>query len=265
MLEFNKKHETALQKPWFQSWFDESVYDIIYSHRGANEAIQVVKLLEGLCQAYGDNISTSQVLDIGCGNCRHLPSLKSISNNIIGLDLSQRQLNNGAKFLKTLDLDTANRILRADMRQLPLKPDSLGLITNFFTSFGYFSNDADHQATLVDWSKTLKKNGLLFLDLFNKKHVITNLVPHSIKHVDGYKITQTRTISKDNKRIEKTVDIYSEDENKSFQESVRLFTLDEISEMLINANFKILETRGSYLGDTFSSSSERLIILAQKC
>ena len=71
---------------WFEHWFDEN-YLRLYRHRNMQDAERQVKLiLETLGPTPSDHI-----LDLGCGEGRHVKLFHNYGLNIIGLDLSAVQ------------------------------------------------------------------------------------------------------------------------------------------------------------------------------
>lgn len=262
MLKSNTNPSPTAERPWFSHWFQQDYYDYVYNHRSVDEAKIAVRLLFNLIGEYNNlNLGKISCLDIGCGNGRHLIYLGKELKNIIGLDLSLRQLGNARTQIEHNTLPLVN----ADMRSLPFSNESFALITNFFTSFGYFQSDSEHQATLSNWSEKLLDEGLLFIDLFNKNHVIDSFNPLTISENGSYSITQERSLSIGNKRIEKRIIISKDGIDKIFNESVRIFSLEELSTMLKLAGLKIVDIKGSYSGEVYRDNSERLIILAKKC
>jgi len=128
----------------------------------------------------------------------------------------------------------------------------------------YDLSESEHQKTLNNWSKSLQENGLIFIDLLNRNYILNGLQPYTGSRFKGYTIEQHRKVSTDTKRVEKLILIDSGSEKRSFKESVRLFSLEELTTMLLLAGLRIIEIKGCYLGSDYTNTSERLIILAQK-
>lgn len=71
-----------------------------------------------------------------------------------------------------------------DMRQL-FRTNYYDYVFNLFTSFGYFHCDRDNLNTVNAICKGLKPLGMVVLDFFNAKKVISNLKAEEIKVVEG--------------------------------------------------------------------------------
>ena len=78
----------------------------------------------------------------------------------VGLDLS-------AALLRVARGVTGAPLVRADMRALPVRPASMDLTVNLFTSFGYFERDAEHAAALGEMVATVRPRGWFVIDFLN--------------------------------------------------------------------------------------------------
>src|SRR6478672_11458664 len=129
---------------WFEEWFGED-YLRLYPHRDDADADRAVALISRTLQVQ----QGWRVLDVGCGAGRHTRAFASRNARCVGLDLS-------AALLKVARQTTAAPLVRADMRLLPIRPRSMDLTVNLFTSFGYFDRDEEHAAALAEMVGTLK-------------------------------------------------------------------------------------------------------------
>jgi SAM-dependent methyltransferase len=167
--------------PWFRRWFGDA-YKKLYPHRDEREALhQVTYLLRTLPVT-----PEWRILDVGCGQGRHLEILRKHGFTAVGLDLSASLLQDAAH----RDLS----VVRGDMRKLPFRSEAFDLVTSFFTSFGYFATFAEDVEALAQFASVLKPGGHLFLDLLNKTHLIKNLVPVDRRHMAGAEVIQRRRL-----------------------------------------------------------------------
>ncbi|MBI5809336.1 MAG: class I SAM-dependent methyltransferase, partial [Ignavibacteriales bacterium] len=70
----------------------------------------------------------------------------------------------------------------ADIRKVFLK-SKFDLITNLFTSFGYFESDKENFSFIQNAYELLKENGYYVLDYFNENHLRKNLLEKSYKKI----------------------------------------------------------------------------------
>ena len=237
---------------WFETWFDSKYYHILYKHRDEQEAI---KFLDNITQYL--NITKGKILDVGCGKGRHAKYFNELGFNVVGIDLSLNSIAK-AKLNETQNL----KFYKFDMRNV-FKENSFNVVTNLFTSFGYFDNSLDEQKTINAMVKNLKKDGILIIDFMNVKKIINNLVSKESKKINSVDFDITREL-KDN-YILKNISINDQDISLKFQEKVHALTLIDFSEMLQKASMSIVDIFGNYNLDNFNASqSERLILIARK-
>ena len=101
-----------------------------------------------------------RVLDVACGAGRHARAFEAAGARCVGLDLSMA-------LLRVARGVTGAPLVRADMRALPIRPGSMDLTVNLFTSFGYFERDAEHTAALHEMVATLRPRGWFVIDFLN--------------------------------------------------------------------------------------------------
>jgi SAM-dependent methyltransferase len=152
--------------------------------------------------------------------------------------------------------------VRADMRELPFAPNSFDLVVNLFTSFGYFEEDSENERVLVCVAAAMRNGGTLVIDFLNASEVRTDLVPYDVRVENGVTIEQTRTISPDDRFVEKTIRL--RERGKEYIERVRLLTAVDLKNMLEAAGFDVLKRLGDYAGAEWSKRSPRTIIFARR-
>lgn len=142
---------------WFASWFDSPYYRKLYASRDDAEAARLVDaLLETLQPDRG-----ADVLDLGCGAGRHAKRLAAHGLRVTGMDLSASSILEASRFERP-----GLRFRRYDMRR-PFGKKAFDYVFNFFTSFGYFENEAEHTTVVRNMSRSLRTGGRLVLDYLN--------------------------------------------------------------------------------------------------
>jgi SAM-dependent methyltransferase len=235
---------------WFEEWFGED-YLRIYQHHDETEAEHVVELIAGFLE--GRPITS--VLDLGCGAGRHSRALCERWWTV-GLDLSAALLRIARREMRD------DPYVRADMRELPFAPGSFDLVVNLFTSFGYFEDDAENERVLVCVGSSLREGGTFVIDFLNASEVRTDLVPYDERVENGITIEQTRTITPDDRFVEKTIRL--RERGKEYFERVRLLTAKDLQRMLGAAGFDIVRRIGDYTGAEWSEHSPRTILFARR-
>ncbi len=241
---------------WYIQAFDEW-YPIVYQHRDDKEAqYQVDFAISEL--NLKDNC---RVLDLCCGYGRHIKYLNNKVFQVVGYDLSLYLLNKAKEFL-------SNKVflVKGDVRNLPFPSECFDAVLNFFTSFGYFKEHKDNVQQIEQVSCVLKSGGRFLFDYFNP---IQAKKIHDVKTEREFKtyiIKERRWYDKENKEIKKSICIYSKDRcfEKSYLESVKVYTFDELSEMFSSSKLQIKNVYGNYNKEKFTSESPRLIIIGVK-
>ncbi|HUQ99793.1 MAG TPA: class I SAM-dependent methyltransferase [Gemmatimonadaceae bacterium] len=235
---------------WFEEWFGED-YLRIYQHRDEEEAERAIELIE----KHVEGRKVKAVLDLACGAGRHSKILCERWWTV-GLDLS-------ASLLRVARRESADDpFVRADMRELPFAEDSFDLVVNLFTSFGYFEDDSEHVKVLTCLRNVITTGGTLVIDFLNAHEVRAGLVPYDERVENGITIEQSRTISPDNRFVEKTIKL--RERGREYVERVRLFSAGDLARMLDVAGFQVVARAGDYSGAQWTEESPRTILFASR-
>ncbi|MGB9597724.1 MAG: methyltransferase domain-containing protein [Candidatus Poribacteria bacterium] len=241
---------------WYKDWFGKE-YLLVYPHRDESEAKKQINFLE----RYVNITKDEKILDLCCGNGRHSIELKKLGYDVIGIDLSEDLLDSARKkaFENNIDL----KLIRCDMREIPYR-NYFDLVVQFFTSFGYFETDEENQKVLSAISHSLKVNGRFLIDYLNPNYVVKNLIEKDEKIISGLLIKQERWIDTAKQRVNKKITIVADDKSSVFNESVRMYSLDEIKTMLKKSDLKLTDVYGDFDGSEYSSNSPRMILIGKK-
>ena len=234
---------------WFEQWFGEE-YLRLYPHRDDEDARRAVRLVDEVAPLAG-----ARVLDLACGPGRHVGPLVARGARVVGLDLSSSLL---ARARQRLGGDVP--LVRGDMRRLPFGRDSFDIVVNLFTSFGYFSNDAEHLCVLKDVGWVLRPGGQFILDYLNASHVQAELVPREERELGTQRAVITRQLSEDARYVVKEMRFV--DDGRRFIERVRLFTPDDLRQLLADADLHVRAQFGDYDGRPWRPEAPRTILVA---
>ena len=234
---------------WFEEWFGEE-YLQLYPHRDDAEADRAVELL---AEATGLRPGW-RVLDVASGAGRHARAFRALGARCVGVDLS-------ATLLRIAREETDAPLVRADMRALPVRPATMDLTVNLFTSFGYFDRDEEHASALGEMVATVRPGGWFVIDFLNPEVVRRRLVPQELVPRDGDSVRVTRALSPDGRYVSKTIETPV---GRRFTERVRLFGAEEIGAMLTEAGIAVRHRFGDYDAAPLSDHSPRTIMLGQR-
>ena len=238
---------------WFANWFNSPYYHTLYKNRDEKEAqVFIDNLIDYLLIPKG-----IKLIDIACGKGRHAKYFNKKGMDVVGVDLSQNSINTAKK-----DENKNLQFSVHDMRE-NYQENAFDIVTNLFTSFGYFEDNKDDQKAINAMASNLKKEGILIIDFMNAKKVIANLVLNEQKTINNIQFDITRQV-KDG-FILKDIRIVDRKEEQQFQEKVKAITLADYSEFITNAGLKIIDIFGNYKLDNFDEEiSDRLILICKK-
>jgi SAM-dependent methyltransferase len=246
-------------------------YVALYAHRNLDEARQNVRDVLALIGPSPEE----PLLDLACGAGRHLLALRELGfRDLTGVDLSPELLalakqNLGSaeppvESVRAPQLVREARLVRADMRAIPFV-GSFATVLSLFTSYGYFAEDDENAAVLAGVYRALRPGGVFLMDYINRPLVLANLTPEDERVQGGRRIHNVRRITPDGRRVEKTTTVTEEDgQVRVFDESVRLYTRDELEVMLRAAGLEDLRACGSLQGEPYAASSPRMVWVARK-
>ena len=229
---------------WFQEWFGEEYLEL-YSYRDATEARRDA----GFFRAHFGALD-GPVLDLACGNGRHVSELRCAGYRTVGCDLSFTLLHNGIAEYGPMPL------VRSDMRSLPFRSATFAGLVNFFTSFGYFSDEAENAQVVREMSRVLRAGAVFLFDYLNVAHELQKLI---LREKRGDMLIERWYDASDhsfNKRI--TIG------QKRFLERVRGYDLGEIMAMFTASGLGIQNVFGDFSGEKFCASSPRLILAGRR-
>ena len=113
---------------WYQNWFDTDYYHSLYQHRDESEAEQLV-------QKISDSFPAAKypfLCDAACGKGRHAKSFADKGFKVDAFDLSANSIAEAKKF-EAPNLHFFEHDITQDFGF-----EKYDIITNLFTSFGYF-------------------------------------------------------------------------------------------------------------------------------
>ncbi|WP_240377695.1 class I SAM-dependent methyltransferase [Bacillus piscicola] len=240
-------------KSWFEEHFQED-YLRVYDHRDEEKAAdELSHLMEYMPLEKG-----MKVVDLCCGNGRHARWLARRGFYVTGVDLSPALLKKGIDLTMGLPV----QYMRADIRDVPLQEEYDGAF-NLFTSFGYFTDDAENELVFKRAAEGLKAKGWFLFDYLNPSYVKNNLVSRDNTVKDGLEITQERQIS--GGYVCKNITIQEAGSKREYVERVKLYEQEELAGMLERNHFTIVHSFGNYDASPYEkSTSPRQIFLCQK-
>jgi 2-polyprenyl-3-methyl-5-hydroxy-6-metoxy-1,4-benzoquinol methylase len=240
---------------WYKDWFNSPYYHLLYQHRDVDEASKfITKLIEHLQPK-----PNARMLDVACGKGRHSKALADMGFDVSGIDLAAESIEE-AKELENEHL----HFFQHDMR-LPFWINYFDYAFNFFTSFGYFKTQREHDNAIRTIAQSICHNGTFVIDYLNVHYSEDHLTASEQKKIDNVNFIISR--SHDETHFYKKIEI--EENGKllefSYSEKVAKFSLGDFTDMMSYQGLQVDNVYGDYqLGHYDVRKSPRMIIIAKK-
>ena len=250
----SESNKCNLHADWYEHAFG-ALYPIIYRHRTVEAAEPEARFAAERLELN----ASDTLLDLCCGNARHLVHLTARCKHCVGLDYSK-------ELLAIADETAGDSVpfVRADMRAIPFS-NCFDVVVNFFTSFGYFQDAHENAQVAHELARALKPGGRFFIDYLNPDYTEQTLVPESTREEGDYLIQEHRWIDRETQRVNKRTRVTHHGAIlPELHESVRLYTLEELRQMLHNAGLQVDDVYGDYSGVPYEAARPRMLLVGRK-
>ncbi len=257
------QRSVVVEEPWFVRAF-ERIYLHVYPHRDDTEAeANAPRILDLLGLRAGQH-----VLDVACGAGRYSRAFARRGLIVMGVDLSEDLLDEARE--RSPGTPGAPSYVRGDIRRLPFFEQFHGAVS-LFTSFGYFEDRSGDLAVVKGVRRALLPGGTFLLDLMNAGAVRAGLEPVSETTTGRFRVRMEREIDDDapgGPRVRKRVQAFARTSGllaSSYEEDVRLYTPEEVDELLVEGGLELQGDRlGDFDGTPFGPDAPRLVRIARR-
>jgi SAM-dependent methyltransferase len=202
-------------------------------------------------------------LQLPCGEGRHTIELARRGFRSTGLDFNPNATAVAATRAAAAGVEPC--FMTGDMRELSAV-EEYDAVVNFFTSFGYFS-DEENLDFARRVARALRPGGRFLLDL----HVAESVYPTFrerdwswIRKDPPLRVLEERRLDLDSSRIESTWSFIGDDETVTRRTSLRLYSYRELQSLLKQAGFSRLQAFETGKMEPFRLGSARLSLIAIK-
>lgn len=244
-----------MQTSWFKDWFNSPYYHQLYFNRDKTEAAAFIdKLIQYLKPAAG-----STMLDVACGKGRHSMQLAGKGFDVTGIDLSADSIHEALKN----ESDNLH-FYQHDMR-LPFWIRYFDYAFNFFTSFGYFRTQREHDNAIHCIATALKPGGFFVMDYLNVHYSEDHTIHNIEKEIEGVNYVITKWYDEHHFYKKIIVEDEALESPLIYTEKVAKFSLGDFTDMFAYQGLQIQEVFGDYEFRRYDvKKSPRLIMIARK-
>jgi len=256
--------------PWYAAAFGAH-YPLLYQHRDQAEARRCLELLPRLAPLTG--AAAGPILDLGCGDGRHLRWLAAAGHEVVGLDLSPHLLAAALARQGTRPLT----LVRGDMRCLPFADGRCAAVLSLFTAFGYFGPPAANGQPVAEVARVLRPGGHWFLDYFDGDRVRAELGSGQPqvrdRELDCLQVRETRRYLVERRQVIKDVRLTARSgqetaaaavgvgpEGLRYAEEVAVFTLAELDALAGGHAMVRVAAAGDYDGAPLGAGSRWILV-----
>ncbi len=234
------------------------------------------------------------ILDLGCGTGRHTVPLCMTGYNMIGLDRSRDLLQMAKSRATTTGAHC--EFVQADMRFMPFQQGVFAGVISLDTSFGYSPSVEGDLQVLHETKRVLADRGKFLIDVFNLKHMIqryhqkvnykfefwlwisllrfiarypsiSGLIAGLFKcyeYPDFYLLQRRMADAKSGILSDLWLIKDKQDGQMGvYVHIVQLYDLAQMQNLLRKANLDPKQIYGNYKAETYTKTSNKLIIVAQ--
>ncbi|KAF9925409.1 hypothetical protein FBU30_004792 [Linnemannia zychae] len=224
-----KNPESMVSDSWWKTVFSDQLYlqtdgDVVEDPAITLEEIRVlegIKPIHDILQSSFSSTTAIKVLDLCCGQGRHILQLAEIypALELYGHDQSEFLIQLARSRASTASADARDDVPLAnsniirekkgliqftigDCRSIPYADNTFDLALVMGNSFGYFTTDQDNKAVLSHIQRCLKPGGVVVIDITDGAYQRENYSPRGWEWVDDEMLVcRERWLTEDKKRL----------------------------------------------------------------
>lgn len=245
-------------KPWHEEdAFWETVAPVLFRERrwlDAPTEVENAIFLLGISQG-------ASVLDLCCGVGRHSLELARRGFRVTGVDRTSAYLEKARKQAQAEGLDV--EFVQDDMRTF-CRMNAFNAAVNLFTSFGYFEDLEEDRRVVMNVYRSLRSGGVFLVEMMGKEVLARIFRERDWHEEDGVIFLEERKLSKNWSWIENRWIMLKNGEKQEFRISHRLYSAVELSELLNECGFSVVDVYGDLTGAPYDHAAKRLVAVAHK-
>lgn len=243
---------------WWQDIYNRDIYFRLYeaedSKRASGEVEDTLALLKPRAGA--------KFLDLCCGYGRHSIELSKRGFEVMGVDVSPKQIRHAIKKAKENKVEVAFQV--KDARKLDFN-EEFDFVINMFLSFGYFEDENEDEEMLKGVFRALKSKGKFLMDFWNREKEIRDFKPTVSEEIGDITVVKEWEFDAVEGRLNwKNTVTFPDGRKESWDQSIKAYTVAELKKLIEKAGLRLEKVCGSLKGEKFSIDSPSAVIVARK-
>jgi SAM-dependent methyltransferase len=203
----------------------------------------------------------ARVLDVGCGAGRHSIELARRGYQVVGIDPAPAMI-------EAARSGSAEAGVAPDFRQVSgeafLADEEFDAAICLFTTLGQISEEGDNSRLVERVYAALRPGGFFVVEVPGRDPTVKNLKPTD--HFEGpARYTDvTRRYQPEDSSVTEVFDVVSPQGTQRFVLRYRLYSQEELANLLREAGFTILAAYGDYEGTPLSHESPMMLVIGHK-
>lgn len=245
---------------WIDAFYDAGLYDREYAAYLADEARSSRQVDLVTAQLAVD--SDSMVLDLACGEGRHVGPMAGRVARVVGVDRSQRAIQRArervaAEALHNIDLHVQ------DMRDLAWQDEFDGGYC-FYTSWGYYTDD-ENVDVLRRVLRSLRRGGRFLLETAARDSLVRNFHERDFGFLDdGTVLTIESSFDPASGRVTTSRSYHFAEGRESFAITYHVPAPDDLARLFALVGFQDVSVLDGETGRVLTLDSERVIVVGRR-
>lgn len=201
------------------------------------------------------------LLDVGCGQGRYSLAFAKNGLKVTGLDASDALISEANRLAQEMALSV--EWIVGDMRRIPFENDFDG--ATLVDAFGFFEDDSENREVIQQISKALKPGARLVLVVVNGQRILNNFRAVDKEEKGDLTVEINRVLLTQPRAMKEVLRFTDGSSESTYDRYQRLYSAEELSELVSKAGFHILDIYGDLAGLHFDpGSSEEIVLVAER-
>lgn len=248
---------------WFKRFYEHDYFKYRYEPRLEEVPAREVDFIYDQGRLGDVQGRPPRVFDICCGIGRHARPLAARGCEVVGLDLSEANIDAAVARAASEGVADRCRFIRDDIRTFD-PPGEFDLAINIFTSFGYFDSDAADAVIVAAAAASLRPRGRFILDVANREAIIATHKPREKRGRRGNYVIDETTIDLTTSRMTSRWTFVRGKERTEHTIRVRLYALHELIALGDAHGLAFTAAFGDFDASSYTARSPRCIYVGTK-